>query len=104
MPDIHYTRRALARLDQIGAWIARDDPDAATRVLNRIVTSIERLRSHPQLGRPGRITNTRELVLSDISYIVAYRVAPDEVQILTVMHMAQKWPEKLWGQQENLFR
>jgi plasmid stabilization system protein ParE len=47
------------------------------------------------LGRTGRIKGTNELVLTDIPYIIAYRVTPASVQILTVMHAAQKWPDAL---------
>lgn len=47
------------------------------------------------MGRPGRIKTTRELVLADVLYIIAYRVTDRHVDILTVMHSAQKWPEAL---------
>lgn len=44
------------------------------------------------MGRVGRIAQTRELVMADIPFIVAYRVSENEVDIITVMHAAQKWP------------
>jgi plasmid stabilization system protein ParE len=63
---IRWTRRALGRLDQIGAHIARDNPEAAARVVSRIVTAIDTLADRPAMGRPGRIKTMRELVLGAI--------------------------------------
>ncbi len=77
MGPIRYTRRALGRLRHIGEWIARDNPAAAERVVARIASAIDLLRDHADLGRPGRLAGTRELVLTDIPYIIAYRVRPD---------------------------
>lgn len=92
---IRWTRRALGRLDQTGAYIAQDNPEAAARVVSRIVTAVDALANRPAMGRPGRIKNTRELVLADVPYIIAYRVMDRHVDILTVMHSAQQWPETL---------
>jgi len=92
---IRWTRRALGRLDRIGAWIAQDNPEAAARVVSRIVTAADALAGRPAVGRPGRIKSTRELVLADVPYIIAYRVTDSHVDILTVMHTAQQWPETL---------
>lgn len=92
---IRWTRRALGRLDQIGAYIAHDNPEAAARVVSRIVTAVDALASQPAIGRIGRIAATRELVLADLPYIIAYRVTDAHVDILTVMHAAQQWPETL---------
>jgi plasmid stabilization system protein ParE len=47
------------------------------------------------MGRIGRISGTREAVLQDVPYIIAYRIADKEIAILTVMHTSQKWPLKL---------
>jgi addiction module RelE/StbE family toxin len=91
---IRWTKRALRRLDRIGAHITKDNP-AAARVVARIVAAVDALADHPALGRTGRLTGTRELVLADIPYIIPYRVTRNDIEILTVMHAAQKWPEEL---------
>ncbi|GAA3099591.1 type II toxin-antitoxin system RelE/ParE family toxin [Rhizobium viscosum] len=90
---IRWTFRALRRLDEIGAHIEKDDPDAAARVIARIVTAVDALAELPASGRPGRIKGTRELVLTDIPYIILYRVGWD-IEIITVMHAHQRWPSE----------
>lgn len=91
---IRWTVRALRRVDEIGAYIEHDDPDAAARAVARLVASVDMLAELPAVGRIGRIAGTREIVLSDIPYIIPYRVRQD-IEILTVMHAFQKWPTRL---------
>jgi addiction module RelE/StbE family toxin len=90
--DLVWTTRALRRLDEIGAYIAAENPEAAQKVVGRIATAVQRLSEYPNSGRPGRLHNTRELVLADIPYVVPYRVIRGRVQIITVMHASQRWP------------
>jgi addiction module RelE/StbE family toxin len=92
--ELLWTRRALRRLDEIGAYISFDNPVTAGEVIHRIVSAAERLKQFPQSGRPGRVRNSRELVLADIPYIVIYRIDRDQVQVLTVIHAAQQRPMK----------
>lgn len=92
---VRWTQRALRRLDQVGTYIAADNPDAAAKVVARIIGSVNALADHPGMGRAGRIKGTRELVFADIPYIVPYRVVRNEVQVLSVIHAAQLWPEGL---------
>ena len=91
---IRWTLRALRRLDDIGAYIEQDNPDAAARVVARIVTAVDTLSELPATGRVGRIKGTREVVLAGIPYIIPYRVGRD-IEIITVMHAHQKWPKVL---------
>jgi len=58
-----------------------------------VMEAVKRLGKYPGSGRPGRVSDTRELVVS--SYIVAYRVKGEVVQVLRVLHAARKWPESL---------
>ena len=92
---VRWTSLASRRLDEIGAYISRDDEAAAARVVGRILAATERLAYRPMMGRPGRIRGTCELVLPDIPYILPYRIAGTELHILSVLHMAQRWPASL---------
>ena len=46
------------------------------------------------IGRPGRVADTRELIISGTPYIVPYRIKGEFVQIITVLHSAQRWPDR----------
>ena len=79
----------------IAEYIAQDDQTAAYAVHDAILRQVGRLAEHPRIGRPGRVEGTRELVVSGTPYIVAYRVAGEDVTILRVLHGAQQWPKQL---------
>jgi len=55
---------ALADRDAIFDYIEADSPRAAVTVDRRIKASVEHLNRFPEMGRPGRIEGTRELVIS----------------------------------------
>ena len=59
---IVWRRQALADLAALQAHIAKDDPQAAKRIAQRIVGAVERLASLPSIGRPGRGEGPRVLV------------------------------------------
>jgi toxin ParE1/3/4 len=46
----------------------------------------------PYRGRPGRIDDTRELVIHALPYIVVYQVFDERLLILNVVHGARRWP------------
>lgn len=94
MDEIVWTQRARHNLDDIGEYIAQDDPRAAERTIRRIVEQVSGLAFYPQIGRAGSIEGTRELVISDTPYIVVYRIN-ERVEILRVRHTAQRWPDFL---------
>ena len=91
---VRWLRRALRSLDEEAEYIARDNPQAAARIVVRIASRVDRLATHPASGRPGRVPGTRELVISGTPYIVPYRVRDDNVEILRIFHAARKRPEK----------
>ena len=92
--QVRWLRRALKNLDEEAEYIARDDPEAAARIVERIATNVDRLATHPALGRSGRVPETRELVIAGTPYVVPYRVRGEIVEILRIFHGARKWPEK----------
>lgn len=89
-----YPRRYSRRLEDIYERISADNPAAAPRMIERIRTAVERLRQFPEIGRPSRVQGTRQLVISGTPYIVPYRVDSDAVQIITILHSAQPWPDR----------
>jgi hypothetical protein len=86
--EVRWTRRALGRLDEIAAFIAQDNPTRATSFLHELRDKVNVLREH-QLGRPGRVYGTKELILHG-HYVAVYRIKGDEVHVLTVLHTARK--------------
>lgn len=90
---LFWTHRAIADLDAIGDYIARDAPAAAERWLTRLIGAAERAARVPLAGR--RVPelprdDIREVLLR--SYRIVYRVDGDGVTILTVFEGHRTFP------------
>ncbi len=94
--EIKWLRKALQNLDQEAEYIAKDDPQAARLVVQRIYNAVSLLRDNPSLGHPGRLPGTHELIIPKTRYIVPYRVRPrlQRIEILRVFHASRKLPNR----------
>ena len=88
-----WSRRAVEHLTAIRDYIAEDNPTAAQEVATRILEGVDLLSRYPNMGRPGRIVATRELVIPNTPYIVPYRVR-ERLELIAVFHGRQKWPKR----------
>jgi len=84
-----WSPRAQRQLHAAFEHIAVDDPAAAWRVRDRIVERAEQLPEFLELGPKGQLAGTRELVITETSYVLVYRVKSDEVRVVAVWHSAQ---------------
>jgi toxin ParE1/3/4 len=82
---------ALADLEGIYNWIAKDNPKAAFAVVERLFESAEHLTTFPDMGRPGRDEGTFEWVVPRLPYIMIYEIhrVRDEIIVAAVVHGAQ---------------
>lgn len=87
-----WTRRASEDLWSLHDYISRENEIAADAVAGRIVEAATRLAEFPEMGKIGRAENTRELVVPNTPYILAYRIRENSLRILRVMHGARRWP------------
>ena len=88
-----------------GIWhfIAQDNPDAATRVINAAYETFQMLAANPGLGRRRQFHNPK---LHDVrswrissypNYLIFYRAVADGIQVNHVYHGAQDI-EALFGE------
>lgn len=87
-----WLKRALKDRDAQLDYIAQDNPLAAVSQGDRIDAQVDMLLLHPHMGRPGRKPETRELVISHTPFIVVYRTRSQRIELLRLLHGAQKWP------------
>ena len=90
---IRWLDLAVDDLADIADYIAQDNPGAANRVVSRLWSAVYSLAKQPEMGRPGRVYGTRELIVSNTPFIVPYRVVESEIHILRVLHGARNWPD-----------
>jgi toxin ParE1/3/4 len=86
MPDIILDRAAKADLIDIWQYIARDNPHAADRMLDRIWEGFRVIVRFPLGGtaRPELAKNLRCYAVGN--YVIYFRSARDGVEIARVLH------------------
>jgi toxin ParE1/3/4 len=85
---VRWSRRALADVAGIYAYISADNEDAADRAADRLYAAGENLERFPLMGRASRFAGRRELVVDH--YVLAYSIRRSEVHILAVEHGARR--------------
>jgi toxin ParE1/3/4 len=89
---VEWLPEAARNRDTQLAYIAERNPWAAIDMGDAIDAAAARLVDHPYIGRPGRVKDTRELVVSGTPFIIVYRVETQAIVIVRFLHGAQKWP------------
>ena len=92
---IVWSRRALRHLVYIRQHIEKDSKQNAALVASRILEAVDLIQNHPEIGRPGRVVGTRELVVPQTPYVIPYRVRRERLELIAVFHGRQRWPLKL---------
>jgi len=90
---IVWTDHAYLRLAEIEDFVARDRPEAAERLVVRLIDRVDVLAQQPSVGRvlpelPR--SGLRELV--EGNYRIVYRLREGEVEILTVFEGHRRLP------------
>ncbi len=90
---LYWAPGAIEDLRHLRAYIARDNPRAATEIAAKVLEAVERLPLFPASGRPGRLPNTRELVVPGTPLVIPYTVTDRGIEIIAVLLGARRWPE-----------
>jgi addiction module RelE/StbE family toxin len=73
-------------------YIGRDNPAAAIRLDLEIDEQVRQLERFPELGRIGRESGTRELVIDRTPFIAVYTINAATIRIVRLLHGAQMFP------------
>jgi toxin ParE1/3/4 len=84
----------VARSDLEGIWlfIARDNPKAADRFIQAIVSRFPKLAAMPHLGRQREELSARLRSFPIGNYVIFYRPMDNGVEIVRVLHGARDFP------------
>ena len=87
---LRYERGALADLDEIFAYIAANNREAAARLVARIENVAKKIADSPYIGEATRKSRFRRFHVGN--YLIVYEVGKDEVVIHYVRHGARRRP------------
>ena len=81
---IIWSPEARADLREMVLYLSDKNPYAAKELYGRIESTANELVDNPYIGRPGRVPDTRELVITNTSYILPYQIRQNRIEILRV--------------------
>jgi toxin ParE1/3/4 len=94
MATVHRSSRAENDLMEIWGHIAKDDPLAADRQLDRIDAACKMLAENPQ-GGPRREDLAPGLRFYPVgNYLIFYAVGEDGITLARVLHGARDYPQE----------
>ncbi|MEW5692566.1 MAG: type II toxin-antitoxin system RelE/ParE family toxin [Candidatus Hydrogenedentota bacterium] len=93
---VHWTNNAITHLVDIYEYIAHDSPVYAKRMVDRLTRRSEQIADFPMSGRmvsEYEVDDIREVI--EKPYRIIYRIKPDQIDVLAVIHCAQLLPEEI---------
>jgi len=87
---LRYERGALHDLEEIFAYIAQDNRQAAARLVARIEQAVARIAETPYMGEATGKSEFGRFPVGN--YLIVYEVGSDEVIIHYVRHGARRRP------------
>ena len=96
--QVRLLKRCVADLEEIRRYIDRERPEAAHRVIERILHAAESLANNPARGAQPRDERLRRLGYRFMvvrPYLVFYKVAGRVVRVYRVLHGRQRYQRLL---------
>jgi toxin ParE1/3/4 len=88
---VFWTETAVEHLSAIYAYIARNSPQYATRVVDRLTRRSQQIASFPLSGRiVPEFENERIREVIEGSYRIVYYIRSQQIDILAVLHGSQQ--------------
>ena len=85
-----WTKCALSNLEAELDYYGKISPVLAKELTLTITKSVKNIVNMPGIGRPGKKIGTRELVIEQFPYIIAFRVREETLEILALIHQKRK--------------
>ena len=89
MKRLRWSIAAAGDLEEIASYLHLHHPAFATQTVARLYAAAKSLPKHPLIGRIGKVSGTRELVLAPLPYLLVYSVDEEAIHILRFLHTSR---------------
>ena len=89
---IIWTRIARGDFTLAISYIEEKNPVAAERLAHMVHSAVMGIAEFPQRGRPGKLTDTRDIIFLEMPYFLSYRIMGDVIVVVAFLHQKRKWP------------
>ena len=93
--NVHWTQNAINHLINIYEYISLNSPTYAKRMVDKITKRSEQISDHPLSGRKVPEYDSEDIrELIEKPYRIIYRIKPDAIDVLAVIHGSQLLPDE----------
>ena len=89
---VRFTRPAQADLEAIYAYVSKENPAAAARLVTRLIDRVLTLARTPYEGREIDEPNGRVIIIPRDRYFIFYAIEGDEIHITHIRHTSRRRP------------
>ena len=89
---IRWTPPAAADLQSISNYLKVRQPEYRQPTMRKLYAKIRASKDAPNVGRPGAVEGTRELLFSPMPYVAVYLAYGQTLEIWRIYHAAQNRP------------
>jgi len=93
MNEIHLSLQATLDLEEIENYISQDNPDAAARLLQKIIKKCELLAVHPEIGFDRSELNPDLRSFPVGNYSIFYCPLDAGIKVVRVLHSSRDVPK-----------
>jgi toxin ParE1/3/4 len=94
---VRFTRPAQADLRRIHAYVSKDNPIEAARLVARLIERARTIGDTPYEGRETDEPDARIIIVPRLRYFIFYTIAGDEVHVTHIRHMSRLRPSGWQG-------
>jgi toxin ParE1/3/4 len=90
-----YFLSSVAEADTLSIWehIAQDNMIAADHMIDRITAAFERIAMYPETGERYQHPKGEFRIITELPYLIFYRISGEEIDIVRVLHGARRWED-----------
>ena len=92
---VRWTKIAKDDFEAAFHYISKDNPKLTKKLGVRLLSVLATLEEHPHAGRPGRVAETKEFIISGTPYVLIYTVKKDLLAIVSFLHSSRRWPPRM---------
>jgi toxin ParE1/3/4 len=84
-----FSRNAEADIENVGDYIAKDNPSAAIAFVQRLLDRCSQIAQFPGIGRRRSDLKSAYRSVTEGQYVILYIASSDKVEIVRVLHGKQ---------------
>lgn len=91
---LKWTVKARLRIKESAEYIEQDNHVIADKFVKHVEKKAQTLLDFPYIGCKGRVSGTREFLVSNFPYFIVYMIKENQIEIVDILPTRIQYPYK----------